>query len=45
MAARIVMALDPGQAREDAGEAMAQAYRDDVAEAHAGSDAHALDGN
>jgi hypothetical protein len=43
MAARIVMALDPGRAREDAGEAMAQAYRDDVAEAHAGSDPDTLD--
>jgi hypothetical protein len=43
MAARIVMALDPGQAREDAGEAMAQAYRHDVAEAHTGSDPDTLD--
>jgi hypothetical protein len=43
MAARIVMALDPGKPREDAGEAMAQAYRGDVAEAHAGSDADTLD--
>jgi hypothetical protein len=43
MAARIVMALDPGQPREDAGGAMAQAYRDDVAEADAGADPDKLD--
>jgi hypothetical protein len=38
LAAWILAALDPGPTRGDAFEAIAQAYRDDVAEAHAGTD-------
>src|ERR1700750_2734240 len=40
---RIVMALAPGQPREEAGGAMARAYRDDVAEARAGADHDTLE--
>jgi hypothetical protein len=43
LAAWILMSLDPGPTREDAGETIAQAYRDDVAEAHAGTAPDALD--
>jgi len=43
MAARILMALDPGPTREEASEFIAQAYRDDLGDAHAGATPEMLD--
>ena len=43
MAARVLAALDRGETRADAFKAIGQAYRDDVAELHAGSDPGSLD--
>lgn len=43
MAARILMALDPGLTREEAAKTLAQAYRDDVGVAHVGADPEMLD--
>ena len=43
MAARLLMALDPGETRENAGEQFIQKYRDDVASAHPGADPEVLD--
>jgi hypothetical protein len=43
MAARILMALDPGPTREEAAETIAQAYRDDISGAHVGAAPEMLD--
>jgi hypothetical protein len=43
MVARIIMALDPGPTREDAAEAVARAYREDVAETHVGARPETVD--
>jgi hypothetical protein len=43
IAARLLMALDPGQEREDAGERLLQRYRVDLAAAHPDADPEVLD--
>jgi hypothetical protein len=43
MAARLLMALDPGKPREDATEEFVQKYRDDLSNAHPGTDPEVLD--
>jgi hypothetical protein len=43
LAARVLMALEPGPARVDAAEIMVQAYRDDLGEAHVGPSADTLE--
>jgi hypothetical protein len=43
MAARLLMALDPGETRENAGEEFIQKYRDDLARVHPGADPEVLD--
>jgi hypothetical protein len=43
IAARLLMALAPGQEREDAAERLMQRYRDDLAAAHPGVDPAVLD--
>jgi hypothetical protein len=42
MAARILTALDPGTTREEARDAITQAYREDVTDAHVGSSSDTL---
>jgi hypothetical protein len=43
IAARVLMALDPGQEREDAGERLLACYRTDLTKAHPGAEPEVLD--
>jgi hypothetical protein len=43
LAARLLMAQEPGQSRQDGAELLVQNYRDDLADAHPGVDPAALE--
>ena len=43
LAARLLMALEPGETREKAADQVMQCYRDDLSEVHSGADPEALE--